>query len=143
MIDESFCWLIKIGDNVTFAPGVKVFTHDASSQHHIHYTRVGRVEIGDNTFIGAGSIILPNVTIGSNCIIGAGSVVSTNIPDNSVWAGNPAVFLHSIGETISKWESQMQTGLIIEDRISAESVLSDEKKQQILDVLKQKPVFFR
>jgi maltose O-acetyltransferase len=75
MIDESFCWLIKIGDNVTFAPGVKVFTHDASSQHHIHYTRVGRVEIGDNTFIGAGSIILPNVTIGSNCIIGAGSVV--------------------------------------------------------------------
>jgi|GEM_PF-7058348 hypothetical protein len=37
----------------------------------------------------------------------------------------------------------MQTGLIIEDRISAESVLSDEKKQQILDVLKQKPVFFR
>ena len=47
------------------------------------------VDIGDNVFIGARSIILKGVTIGNNSVIGAGSVVSSNIPANAVAAGNP------------------------------------------------------
>ena len=46
--------------------------------------------IGNNCYIGAGSIILTPVTIGDNVIIGAGSVVTKDIPSNCVVAGNPA-----------------------------------------------------
>ena len=52
--------------------------------------------IKDNAFIGAHSIILKGVTIGENSIIGAGSVVTKSVPDNQIWAGNPARFIRNI-----------------------------------------------
>jgi acetyltransferase-like isoleucine patch superfamily enzyme len=54
------------------------------------------VEIGEGTFLGFGSVILPNVKVGKGCVIGANSVVSRSIPDYSVAAGAPAVVLRSI-----------------------------------------------
>ena len=51
---------------------------------------VAPVFIGDNVFIGAGTIVLKGVTIGNNSVIGAGSVVTKNVPENSIAAGNPA-----------------------------------------------------
>ncbi|MFL9595292.1 acyltransferase [Aeromonas veronii] len=51
------------------------------------------VEIGDNTWIGAGAIILPGVRIGNGCVIGAGSVVTTDVMDNQVVVGVPARFI--------------------------------------------------
>lgn len=56
-----------------------------------------RVRIGRNSFIGFGSVILPNVSIGCDCVIGAGSVVVTDVPDGSIAAGVPA---RVIGRTI-------------------------------------------
>ena len=47
-------------------------------------------------FIGAHSIVLKGVTIGKHSVIGAGSVVTKNIPDNEVWAGNPARFIRRL-----------------------------------------------
>ena len=47
------------------------------------------VHIGENVWIGAGTIIVPGVTIGKNSVIGAGSVVVKDIPDNVVAVGNP------------------------------------------------------
>ena len=48
------------------------------------------VHIGNNVFLGAGTIVLKGVTIGDNSVLGAGAVVTRNIPENSIAAGNPA-----------------------------------------------------
>ena len=90
IIDESHCWLISIGDNVTLSPRVHILAHDSSTKMFLDYTKIGLVEIGNNVFVGSSSTILPNVKIGNNVIIGAGSVVTKNIPDNSLVVGNPA-----------------------------------------------------
>ncbi len=61
--------------------------------YKIDYSKVGKKEvvIGNNVWIGWGSIILKGVTIGDNTIIAAGSVVVNDIPANCLAAGNPAV----------------------------------------------------
>lgn len=54
------------------------------------------IHIYESAFIGGCSIILKGVTIGRNAIIGAGSVVSRDVPDNEIWAGNPAIFIKKL-----------------------------------------------
>lgn len=53
-------------------------------------TLCGCVRVGENTLIGAGSVVLPRIKIGSNVVIGAGSIVTRDIPDSVVAYGNPA-----------------------------------------------------
>lgn len=100
--DLSHAWLISIGNNVTFAPHVHVLAHDASTKMFLNYTRIGKVNIGNNVFIGANSTILPNVNIGSNVIVGANSLVNKDIPSNSVYAGNPAKEIYKLDEYLEK-----------------------------------------
>lgn len=109
ILDPSHCWLIEIGDNVTLAPGVHVLCHDASTKTFLNYTRIGRVTIGNNVFIGAESVILPGVTIGSNVIVGANSTVTHDIPDGSVVAGSPARMLCTLEQYLNKERSRMET----------------------------------
>ena len=109
ILDPGHCWLIEIGDNVTMAPNVHVLCHDASTKHFLNYTKIGRVTIGNNVFIGAESVILPGVTIGNNVIIGANSTVTHNIPDNTVVAGTPAKKICSLQEYLSKEQNRMTT----------------------------------
>ena len=52
-------------------------------------TQTAPVKIGNNVWIGGGSILLPGVTVGDNVVIGAGSVVTRDIPDNVIACGNP------------------------------------------------------
>lgn len=54
------------------------------------------VVIKDNVFIGMNSLILKGVTIGENSVIGAGSIVTRNIPPNSIAGGTPAKVIKSI-----------------------------------------------
>jgi maltose O-acetyltransferase len=100
--DSSFCWLISIGDGSTLSKNVVILAHDASTKRSLNYTKIGRVQIGRETFIGACSVILPGVTIGSNVIIGAGSVVTHDIPDNCVAVGNPARVIESTIDYVEK-----------------------------------------
>ena len=54
-------------------------------------------------WIGAGVVILPGVTIGENSVIGAGSIVTKDIPANVVAVGNPCKVLREIGEKDEKY----------------------------------------
>lgn len=105
-IDFCHGFLVSIGDNVTLT-GVTVLAHDASTQIPLGVSKVGRVKIGNNVFVGRGSIILPGVSIGDNCVIGAGSVVSNSIPSNSVAVGNPARVVSSYEEFVEKHRRQI------------------------------------
>ena len=107
ILDPSHCWLIEIGDNVTIAPRVHILCHDASTKQFLGYTKIGRVNIGNNVFIGAESVILPGVNIGNNVIIGANSTVTHDVPDNSVVAGTPAKIICSLDEYLSKAKKRM------------------------------------
>lgn len=104
-IDPTHCFLIEIGNNVTFSIRVTVMAHDASTKKILGYTKIGKIIIKDNVFVGANVTILPNVTIGENSIIGAGSVVTKDVPPNVVVAGNPARVICSVESYKSKYEN--------------------------------------
>ena len=107
ILDPGHCWLIEIGDNVTMAPRVHILCHDASTKQFLNYTKIGRVTIGNNVFIGAESVVLPGVTIGDSVIIGANSTVTHDIPENSVAAGSPARVICSLEEYLAKEKARM------------------------------------
>lgn len=108
ILDPGHCWLIEIGDNVTMAPRVHVLCHDASTKQFLNYTKIGRVTIGNNVFIGAESVILPNTMIGNNVVVGANSTVIGNIPDNVVVAGSPAKILYTLDEYLNKEKERIK-----------------------------------
>ena len=99
-------YLVELGNHVEITSDCHLITHDGAiwvlpilrggvfSLDQVH--KYGKITIGDNSYIGIGSIILPGVTIGKNCIIGAGSVVTKNIPDNSVACGVPAKVIKTV-----------------------------------------------
>ena len=90
-IDHNYPYLIRIGNNCSIANYVRVLAHDATVFKFTDgHTRVGKVELKDNCFIGEGAIILPGVTIGPNALVAAGSVVKGDVPPNSCVAGVPA-----------------------------------------------------
>lgn len=137
-LDPAHCWLITIGDNVTMAPYVHILAHDASTCYSLGYAKIGRVNIGNNVFIGAKSTILPNVTIGDNVIIGAGSVVTKNIESNSVYAGNPAIKIMDYDEYIEKQKEKMNsTNVFGEEYTLRNKNITEEQKNRMFEELSQ------
>lgn len=130
IIDPSHCWLITIGDNVTLAPRVHILAHDASTCHHLGYARIGRVDIGNNVFIGADTVILPGVEIGNNAVIGANSTVTKSIPAGMVAAGNPAKIICTTQEYIERNKKRMANGFIYDESYTLRKNITEEKKDQ-------------
>lgn len=89
---------VEIGNNVYLTLHTKVLAHDMAGEAAGIGGKAEKTTIGNNVFVGVGSIILCGVTIGDNVIIGAGSVVTKDIPSNVVVSGNPARIKCSIEE---------------------------------------------
>jgi acetyltransferase-like isoleucine patch superfamily enzyme len=96
---------IEIGNHVTIGGNTVIYDTDFHSVNaetrrdklnDKQNAKWGKVKIENNVFIGAHTTILKGVTIGENSIIGACSVITKDIPSNEVWAGNPAKFIKSL-----------------------------------------------
>lgn len=98
VVDDGEC---RIGNYVMFAPNVVIST----TGHPVHPSFRDKgaqfslpVVIKDHVWIGANVTIMPGVTIGENSVIGAGSVVTRDIPDNVVACGVPCRVMRAITE---------------------------------------------
>ena len=77
---------ISIGEGTEFGPSVYIYDHDHDFRLGLKNDRFKceKVEIGNNCWIGANTIILRGTKIGNNCVVGAGCVIKGEYPDNSL-----------------------------------------------------------
>lgn len=129
IIDPSHCHHIEIGDNVSLAPNVHILAHDASTWWFLEYSRIRNTKIGNRVFIGTGTIIMPGVTIGNDVIVGAGSVVTKDIPDNCVYAGNPAKFLVNTDVYIAREKAKMNAENTFGEEFTVEQNVSENNRE--------------
>lgn len=101
---------VEIGDNCLIAD--RVFIADNNGHpidpvrrrlgQKVNLDEISPIRIGNNVWLGYQSVILKGVTIGDNSIIGANSVVTKDVPANTIVAGNPAVTVRSLSESSSQ-----------------------------------------
>lgn len=98
LVDDTHIYIgdyTMIGPNVTLATaGHPILPNLREKAYQYNFP----VHIGKNCWLGAGVVVLPGVTIGDNSVIGAGSVVTKDIPANVVAVGNPCKVMREIGE---------------------------------------------
>lgn len=98
LVDDTH---IYIGDYTMLGPNVTLATagHPILPELRVKGLQFNMpVHIGRNCWLGAGVVVMPGVTIGDNSVIGAGSIVTKDIPANVVAVGNPCRVLRKIGE---------------------------------------------
>lgn len=106
------CGEIRIGDNVMLGPKVALYAvgHpiDPVVRSYGHDYPVP-ITIGSSVWIGGSCVICPGVTIGDNTVIGAGSVVTKDIPANVVAAGNPCRVIRPITQADTDyWNAELE-----------------------------------
>ena len=100
-IDITRPSLVEIGNNVLLHRNFTLLTHDFISRRFIEkysdfIPSSGKVKIGNNVSFGMDCMVMKGVTIGDNCFIGAGSIVTSDIPSNSIASGNPCKTISTI-----------------------------------------------
>ena len=87
----NVCRQVKLSEHVALSPRSMIFTHSFwQSVLEGYYATFGPVEFEDDSWLGAMSQILPNVTVGSGAIIVSGSVVSSNVKSETMVGGVPS-----------------------------------------------------
>lgn len=101
---------IRLGDNVRLASCV-LLAHDGvinmlGEAYDIKLEAVGKIDIGNNVFIGHGAKVMRGVTIGNNCVVAAGAIVVKDVLPNSVVGGVPATRICSTEELLERLEAE-------------------------------------
>ncbi|WP_321297591.1 acyltransferase [Marinifilum fragile] len=145
-LDLTRPWLIEIGDNVYFNKHFTLLTHDAVSRlYKIKYNdflplhSTGKVKIGNNVAFAREVTVLKGVTIGDNVFIGHGSLVSKDIPSNCIAVGRPAKAVCTIDEYYEKSkkkyaEEVKDNYLRIKNELRREPTIEDFKDEYSLFV---------
>lgn len=132
-------YLIVIGTNCLITDGVRFVTHDGSIQVPLiksgeyildvysSKSTFSPIKIGDNVFIGTGSIILPGTILGSDSIVAAGAVVKGEFPKGVVIGGNPSKVVCSVEEYFERNKSNI---LLFSPKRS--------RREQIMDYVKKR-----
>ncbi|SDG14623.1 acyltransferase [Pelagibacterium luteolum] len=130
LIDVTFStepYLVTLGNRVS-ASGTHFETHDGGvwvlRERYPDLDRIAPITVGDNVFIGHGTVILPGVTIGSNVVIGAGAIVSRDIPSDSVAAGVPARVIGTLADYRDKALAEGVMTKALNGRQKREAVLA-------------------
>ncbi len=92
---------VTIGDDVRIGPHVQLLTPThrmEAAKRRAGWEAQQPVKIGDGVWLGGGVIVCPGVTIGEDTVIGAGSVVTRNVPPLVFAAGNPCRVIRSLAE---------------------------------------------
>ena len=134
-IDLTRPSLISIGENCYFNKNFTLLTHDWVTRVFLHTGRnflnsSGRVKIGNNVSFGENVMVLKGVTIGDNCFIGAGSIVTKDIPANSIAVGSPCKVIISLEDyyqkrLIKSEEEALDYAKSIQERYHRKPVSSD------------------
>lgn len=99
---EGYNAPVTIGKNVSFAQRITLLSGSAPNASNklqrIFPRQTGPVQIGDHCWIGAHSVIMPNVTLGNFSIVAANSYVNQSFPDYSVVGGTPAALIRCLTE---------------------------------------------
>lgn len=129
-------YLVTIGDKTTVSFDVAFVTHDAATRvlrnlpgRNPETVIYGPINVGKNCFIGCRTVILPNVTIGDNTIVGAGSIVNRDLPPNSVCAGSPCKVICTLEEYEEKHK---------DDFLYIVSMPQNKKKEYLLKKFRKK-----
>lgn len=102
---------LTIEDDVTISAHSEIIMHDSSLNNITGFDiAYGDVILRQSCYIGASTLILPDTEIGENSIIGAGSLVKGNIKANSLYYGRPAKYQCSIAELEKKWAAYKSEG---------------------------------
>lgn len=100
---EGFNEKIIIGDFVSIAPNASIISGSGPNasppMQRVFGNATGPITIGDHTWIGGNSIIMPNVTLGKYCVVAAGSFVNKSFPDYSIVGGTPARLIRTLTES--------------------------------------------
>ncbi len=110
-IDGSDYSLFTFGDGITISSYVRLLTHDWAphtmgkamgvfTEKPLGHLRP--IAIGDNSFVGTGSVVMPGTKIGKGCVIGAGTVVRGEIPDYSLVIGSPCKIIGDTRDYMSR-----------------------------------------
>ena len=128
-------YLITLEDNVRISSDVIFVTHDGGTwafrnkyEEYQNVSKFGKIVVGEGTFIGCKSVILPGVKIGKNCVIGAGSVVTKSVPDETVVCGVPAKRVCSLIEYAKRCKEQMP-------EVTDKQKLNGDKKAYLLNTV--------
>lgn len=100
---------VSIGNNVMLAQNIVVsgLNHgyeDVDISPSLQKVTCKKIQISDDVWIGANTVITAGVTLGQHCVIGAGSVVTKDIPAFSIAVGNPAKIIKRYNQDLRIWE---------------------------------------